>query len=596
MTPTAMRIAALVASLLAATIAEAATIVRGPYLQQPTPTGMILRWRTDVPTDSRVRYGAAPGSLAQTVDDATLTTEHVVSVSLPSPDTVYYYAIGSTTADLEGDDADHFFRTAPTPGTVRPMRIWVTGDGGYADADGMAVRDAYAAYTGANPTDLWLLLGDNAYPTGNDANYQAALFDMHHDMLRNVPTWSTFGNHEAMAGNSALQTGPYFAMFSFPTAGEAGGVASGSEAYYSFDYGNVHFVVLDSEHNSKASNSPMMMWLEADLQATTADWIVALWHRPPYSKGLLHDSDVEFEEITMRTSIVPMLEDYGVDLVLCGHSHSYERSYLLDGHYGFSDEFELSVHARDAGDGDPNGNGPYRKPSEGQSPHDGAVYVVAGSSSDVRTTTLNHPALPVGLLELGSLVLDVDGETLTGTFVNAATQTTDRFRIVKGRSCPSAPHTGCAAAPKGAVAIKNDPVDKKDKAQWKWQNGTLDSAQIGTPTGANDVAVCLWDQNGRLLGDALAHGTTAWKAKTGGLQYVEKSGAHAGITSVKSKSGTGKGQIQVKGAGAALALAPGAAAFPLTAQLINLQSGNCWESVFPSAKINDGVKLSAKIP
>ncbi|MCC6849492.1 MAG: metallophosphoesterase family protein [Deltaproteobacteria bacterium] len=596
MTPTARRVAALATTLLIATAAEAATVIRGPYLQQPTSTGMIVRWRTDVPTDSRVRYGAAPGALGQNVDDATATTEHAVNVSALSPDTVYYYAIGTTSADLEGDDAAHFFRTTPLPGAVRPMRIWVTGDGGYADANGMAVRDAYAAYNGVNPTDLWLLLGDNAYPTGNDANYQAALFDVHHDMLRSVPVLSTFGNHEAMAGNSALQTGPYFAMFSFPTAGEAGGVASGSEAYYSFDYGNVHFVVLDSEHNAKAAGSPMMLWLEADLQATTADWVVALFHRPPYSKGLLHDSDVEVEEITMRTNVVPMLEDYGVDLVLCGHSHSYERSFLLDGHYGFSDTFERSVHTRDDGDGDPNGNGPYRKPSLGQRPHDGAVYVVAGSSSDVRTTTLNHPALPVGLLELGSLVLDVDDQTLSATFVNAATQTPDRFRIVKGPSCPSAPHAGCTDAPKGGVAIKNHPVDGRDKLQWTWQNGTLDSAQIGVPSGPHDVAVCLYDQNGRLLGDALRHGASAWTAKADRVHYIEKSGAHAGVTSVKGTSGVGTGRIRVKGAGPSLGLAPGAAAFPLTAQLINLQSGACWQSVFPTSRVNDGVKLSAKIP
>jgi hypothetical protein len=354
--------------------------------------------------------------------------------------------------------------------------------------------------------------------------------------------------------------------------------------------------VLDSEHNSKASNSPMMLWLDADLQATTADWIIAFWHRPPYSKGLLHDSDVEAAEITMRTNVVPVLEDYGVDLVLCGHSHSYERSYLLDGHHGFSDTFELALHARDAGDGDPNGNGPYRKPSLGQSPHDGAVYVVAGSSSDVRNTTLNHPALPVGRLEYGSLVLDVDDQTLTATFVNAATQATDHFRIVKGPACPSAPQAGCASAPKGVVAIKNDAVDKKDKLQWKWQNGTLDSAQIGTPTGQNDVAVCVYDQNGYLAGDALAHGVTAWRAKPTGLQYVEKSGAHAGVTSLKSKTAVGKGQIQVKGAGASLALPAGPATFPLTAQLVNLGTGDCWESVFPTPKVNDGVKLSAKIP
>ncbi len=91
---------------------------------------------------------------------------------------------------------------------------------------------------------------------------------------------AVFGNHEALSSMSPTQTGPYFDMFSFPTAGEVGGIASGTEAYYSFDYANVHFIVLDSEQSPTSSSTPMLTWLEADLQATTAGWIIALWHRP----------------------------------------------------------------------------------------------------------------------------------------------------------------------------------------------------------------------------------------------------------------------------------------------------------------------------
>ena len=350
-------------------------------------------------------------------------------------DTRYYYSVGSTTETLAGDDVEHFFRTSPTPGPARAMRIWVTGDGGFANANGMAVRDAYATYNAGNPTDFWLLLGDNAYILATDADYQAALFDMHHDMLRNVPTWPTFGNHESFSSNSLTQTGPYFDMFSLPTAGQAGGVPSGTEAYYSFDYANTHFIVLDSNSAATTAGSPMIVWLEADLQSTSADWVIAFWHHPPYSKGLLHDSDLEANEIRMRTRVLPILEDYGVDLVLCGHSHSYERSFFLDGHYGLSPSFVPSFMV-DSGDGNPSGDGAYRKDTIGPAPHEGAVYVVAGSSSEVRNTTLNHPAMRVGLLELGSLVLDIDDQTLTGTFLNGAAQTRDVFRIVKGSACP----------------------------------------------------------------------------------------------------------------------------------------------------------------
>jgi hypothetical protein len=230
---------------------------------------------------------------------------------------------------------------------------------------------------------------------------------MHHDILRHTPPGRR-SNHEAFSSNSLTGIGPYFDMFSLPTAAEAGGVASGSEAYYSFDHANVHFIVLDGNSAAVTAGSPMMVWLEADLQATTADWVVAYWHQPPYSKGLLHNSDVEQREIDMRENVLPLLEDYGVDLVLCGHSHSYERSPLLDGHYGFSSSFTAEM-SLDSGDGQPGGDGPYRKATVGSAPHEGAVYVVAGSSSEVRPATLNHPAMKVNLLELGSLVLDVDG-------------------------------------------------------------------------------------------------------------------------------------------------------------------------------------------
>jgi hypothetical protein len=415
--------------------ATAQIVTRGPYLQQPTASGITVRWRTDVATTSRVAYGASPASLTQTVDDGASTTEHVVALTGLAPGTRYYYSVGSLTTPLAGGDVAHFFSTAPPVGTPVHLRIWTIGDAGFTGADLEAVRDAYPAYTGTSHADLFLLLGDNAYLVGSDAQYQAAVFDAHAAMLRSTPVWSVFGNHEALSSTSVTQVGPYFAMFSFPTAGEAGGVASGTEAYYSFDYGNVHFIVLDSEQAPTSSSTPMLTWLDADLAATTADWTIALWHRPPYSRGLLHDSDVELAEVRMRQFAVPVLESYGVDLVLCGHSHSYERSYFLDGHYGLSSTFS-SAHQVDAGDGDPAGDGPYVKASLGPLPNAGAVYVVNGSGSEVRPATLNHPAMRVGLLELGSMVIEIHGSRLTARFLNDAVEVRDRFRIEKGPVVP----------------------------------------------------------------------------------------------------------------------------------------------------------------
>ena len=81
------------------------------------------------------------------------------------------------------------------------------------------------------------MLGDNAYFSGTDQEYQAAVFDTYPTILRNTFLWSTRGNHEV---NEPV----YYGAFTLPTAGEGGGLASGTEAYYSFDYGNIHFIAI----------------------------------------------------------------------------------------------------------------------------------------------------------------------------------------------------------------------------------------------------------------------------------------------------------------------------------------------------------------
>src|SRR6185436_13400961 len=169
-------------------------------------------------------------------------------------------------------------------------------------------------------------------------------------------------------------------------------------------------------------------------------WIVAFWHHPPYSKGS-HDSDTESQLIKMRTDINPILEAGGVDLVLSGHSHAYERSYLIDGHYGLSTTFTAAMKV-DGGSGrDP---APYRK-GTGTPAHEGAVYVVAGSSGQASGGALNHPAMFISLNNLGSLVLDIDGNRLDARFLRENGTSPDSFTIVKGTPTPPLPAVTIAA-------------------------------------------------------------------------------------------------------------------------------------------------------
>ncbi|MBI3414640.1 MAG: metallophosphoesterase family protein [Verrucomicrobia bacterium] len=413
--------------------AYADKVIRGPYLQSGTPTSVVLRWRTDLPDTSVVRYGTVAHSLTNKATTAGVTTEHVVLLSGLTPATTYFYSVGTTNRLLMGDHRDYFFVTSPLPGTPQPTRIWALGDPGTRTTNQFAVRNAYYRFTGFRPTDLILLLGDNAYATGTDKEYQGAIFDAYSNVLRNTVLWPTLGNHDAGSANSDTQSGVYYDIFTLPTRGQAGGLASGTEAYYAFDYANIHFICLDSHDTDRSPTGAMMTWLKHDLASTRQNWIIAFWHHPPYTKGGHNsdnpkDSDGRMKD--MRENALPILEAGGVDLVLTGHSHSYERSFLLDGHYQNSTNFMRSM-IKDHGDGRENGAGAYRKPANGPVANTGAVYVVSGSSGQTAKGDFNHPVMFISLQVLGSMVVDVTGNRLDALFLDDRGTQRDHFTILK---------------------------------------------------------------------------------------------------------------------------------------------------------------------
>lgn len=429
-----------------AALSAAPTIIRGPYLQMATPTSMVIRWRTDTTEASVVSYGLERNQLTSTAKSEGICSEHIVQLTNLKPDTRYYYAVGSapvpppsaekksTAEDAPGRASIQSFTTPPPAGAAKPTRIWVLGDPGTKGAIQAAVRDVYYRFTGNRATDLWLLLGDNAYPDGTDADYQKAIFEMYPQTLRTSPVWSCLGNHDGKSANSITQSGVYYDIFTLPTRAQAGGVMSGTEAYYSFDHANIHFIALDSHDSDRSADGAMMQWLKADLAATQRDWIIAFFHHPTYTKGT-HDSDRDSDSggrmNDMRQIFLPVLEQGGVDVVLTGHSHVYERSPLLDGHYGKSNTFDAATHVKQKGSGK---GDTFRKP-RARKPNAGEISVVTGSAghaaSPNRPPKLDHPAFVVALNEPGSSVIDVDGLKLELVFLNDKGEKRDGFTIVK---------------------------------------------------------------------------------------------------------------------------------------------------------------------
>jgi len=418
--------------------AAAVAIVRGPYLQLQTTNSMVIRWRTDRPVVGLVFFGEALDQLDRRATAPGRHTEHVIQVTGLAPGRKYFYAVGERKGSedrlYQTVEPSRHFITAPIPGVARGLRVWVLGDSGTANRKVAAVRDSFLSFNGGRTIDVMLMLGDNAYSTGTDREYQRAVFDVFAPVLANTVLWPTLGNHDGGSASSATQSGVYYDVFTLPTRAQAGGTMSGTEAYYSFDFANVHFVCLDSHDSDRRPGGAMLSWLEQDLAATRQDWIVAYFHHPPYTKGS-HDSDKREDSggrmQDMREMVLPVLEAGGADLVLAGHSHSYERSFLIDGHYGDSKSFRPFM-IRSKSDGREHSGGAYQKPRPGNAAHDGTVYTVAGSSGQTGGGRLNHPVMFLSLNELGSLVLDIDGARLDAQFIDERSRRRDHFTIKKG--------------------------------------------------------------------------------------------------------------------------------------------------------------------
>jgi hypothetical protein len=418
-------------------------VTRGAYLQMLGTNSITIRWQTDIASNSKVDFGTTI-AYGTSTNNATVSTEHEVQLTGLTANTKYFYQIGTSTTAIQGD-AFNFFKTGVSSGSSN-FKVWVTGDYGVPSAgfpDQIAVRNAYQTYVGATPADFWLWLGDNAYPSGTASDFTSNVFGVHTQLLKSLPFFPSPGNHDYadnpyQSATTLTTTWAYFDSFTMPTTAQLGGIASNTEKYYSYDYGNAHFVVLDTWGAN--TNAVMYNWLQSDLQANTKKFVVCYFHNPPYTKGT-HDSDNNINDLSsfdVRQYILPILEANNVDLVLSGHSHIYERSYLLRGHTGVSNTFNSSTMVLNNTSGNV---GPlyYKKYATGGV---GTVYVVCGNSGQGgvvhQFTPWPHPAMSAKYLEStrGSVILDFAANLLTVKFLDIGGIVQDDFKIYK-EDCPT---------------------------------------------------------------------------------------------------------------------------------------------------------------
>jgi hypothetical protein len=405
-------------------LGQKAQIIRGPYLQSVTPTSVLVHWRTDIPSPSQVYY-QAKGKVLRAID-TNRVIDHVLKLDQLKPATRYAYQI-----DSKSFDKNRYVVTAPVFGSKESVRIWALGDFGDGSASQKAVMNSIEAYTQGNRPDAWIWLGDNAYNNGKDEEYQKNVFEVYQDaFLQNLPIYPSPGNHD-YAGKHNPSEPPYFKIFNMPVEGQGGGLPSHSESYYSVNYGPVHLIALDTEMQEasglmlKDGNGNQVDWLKADLAANKLPWVVVYFHKPPYSKGS-HDSDVELDMKSLREHVNPIFEQYKVDLVIAGHSHVYERSFPMRGHYGINETFDAASHVF-AQSTDKNH---YVVGPNGQ----GVIYVVSGSGGKFGGQRSGYPmksSIYTNNTIGGSVLLDIDQKTFKLKWIQSDGQIGDGFVLEK---------------------------------------------------------------------------------------------------------------------------------------------------------------------
>ena len=497
------------------TTAPQLTIGRGPYLQMGTTTSMVIRWTTQALSKGQVRYDTIATNLsvgnaqASIASEAGLASDHQIKLINLLPNRKYYYVIeaaGPPVVQLEGSATTaslYYFYTAPLPGTAKKTRIWALGDFGTNNARQDSVIASFRSYmqqNAINNMDLWLWMGDNAYDWGLDEQYQSNVFDKtraRYDwMFRQTPFYATPGNHDYQNNyaGGGLRYDPhpihyYDVVNNFMEAADGGGgEPSHREEYYSFNYNNIHIVSLDSYGFESgqgttilAANGPQVTWLKQDLAKAQADttihWIIAYWHHPPYTMGS-YDSDSEPELVNIRTNFLPILEQYKVDMVISGHSHVYERSRLMKGHFGTSGTFNLAVHnpfvasnAQSSGKYDGSANSCFYYKNSTSATNEGTVYVVNGAGGRGGGTQpmgrWPHPAMESKFPEGGSMYIEVDGKRLNAKFINEFGVVRDQFTIIKdyGFAIPTTDGT--------ARSVVCECTDNKGFTHYADQSGNL---------------------------------------------------------------------------------------------------------------------------
>lgn len=289
---------------------------RAPYIQHPTKTTVEIAWRSVDPSVSMVRYGTEKGLLTNEVTEAEPLQKHHLKLSGLDPSTRYFYAVYSDGELVKGEEN---FRTARRDDETI-FSFLVLGDSGVDTPSQWRVSDQMRSSMNESEVDFVLHVGDVHQGSGD--YYDNVYFKPYANFLKNVNVFTTLGNHDTYTDNGAVYLDDFYLPHNNPDS---------TERYYSFRWANSFFIAMDTNIDY-SPDSPQYDFLIDALESDerkSATWTFVYAHHPPYTEywtNYYGDADVQ-------NHLVPVYEDYDVDMVLNGHTHSYERGEKEHVHY-----------------------------------------------------------------------------------------------------------------------------------------------------------------------------------------------------------------------------------------------------------------------
>jgi len=311
------------------------------------PTGMTVAWQTDSNTPTHVcQYGTVSGQLSLVATGIGRTYgyswTHIVTLPNLAYNTKYYYSCGDATYGMSPQNS---FKTGPPVGARQPFNIGVIGDMGIKVSSGTS--NSIIANLGS--LDFIHHIGDVSY--ADDAYLYGGTYEQTYaDYMNEIEPYSSImaymtlpGNHEATCNEAVPATcnNDFKNFTAYRTRFEMPNVQSNGtqNMWYSFDYGMVHFIQVDTETDfpnapegpgTRLGGGPFgdqLAWIQADLQKANANranvpWIIMSGHRPVwYSAG---------QNAAVNSFFLPLITQYKVDFYFSGHEHNYERYYPIN--------------------------------------------------------------------------------------------------------------------------------------------------------------------------------------------------------------------------------------------------------------------------